>query len=81
MHGKPRHPKSQGSVERANGDIKDIPVAWMADNDSEDWSTASASQAERVVKRNRVNLRAGEQGDNVAMPVPPVDRGRGDLRI
>ncbi|XP_037788341.1 KRAB-A domain-containing protein 2-like isoform X1 [Penaeus monodon] len=23
VHGKPRHPQSQGSVERANGDIKD----------------------------------------------------------
>ncbi|XP_068204787.1 KRAB-A domain-containing protein 2-like [Palaemon carinicauda] len=27
VHGKPRHPQSQGSVERANGDIKDILVA------------------------------------------------------
>ncbi|XP_068224797.1 KRAB-A domain-containing protein 2-like [Palaemon carinicauda] len=32
VHGKPRHPQSQGSVERANGDIKDMLVAWMADN-------------------------------------------------
>ena len=29
VHGKPRHPQSQGSVERANGDIKDMLVAWM----------------------------------------------------
>ena len=28
----------QGSVERANGDIKDMLVAWMADNESQDWS-------------------------------------------
>ncbi|XP_076036969.1 KRAB-A domain-containing protein 2-like [Oratosquilla oratoria] len=34
VHGKPRHPQSQGSVERANGDIKDMLVAWMADKDS-----------------------------------------------
>ena len=27
VHGKPRHPQSQGSVERANGDIKDMLVA------------------------------------------------------
>ncbi|XP_068231939.1 KRAB-A domain-containing protein 2-like [Palaemon carinicauda] len=33
---KPRH---HGSVERANGDIKDMLVAWMADNDSQDWPT------------------------------------------
>ena len=39
VHGKPRHPQSQGSVERANGDIKDMLVAWMADNDSQDWPT------------------------------------------
>ena len=35
VHGMPRHPLSQGSVERANGDIKDMLVAWrMADNNS-----------------------------------------------
>ncbi|XP_068238613.1 KRAB-A domain-containing protein 2-like [Palaemon carinicauda] len=34
--GKPRHPQSQGSVELANGDIKDMLVAWMADNNSQD---------------------------------------------
>ncbi|XP_068229782.1 KRAB-A domain-containing protein 2-like [Palaemon carinicauda] len=39
VHGKPRHPQSQGSVERANGDIKDMIVAWMADNNSTDWPT------------------------------------------
>ena len=38
VHGKPRHPQSQGSVERANGDIKDMLVAWMADNSSQDWT-------------------------------------------
>ena len=38
VHGKPRHPQSQGSVERANGDIKDMLVAWMADNNTNDWS-------------------------------------------
>ena len=38
VHGKPRHPQSQGSVERANGDMKDMLVAWMADNISTDWT-------------------------------------------
>lgn len=37
VYGKLRHPQSQGSVERANGDIKDMFVAWMADNNSTDW--------------------------------------------
>ena len=38
VNGKPRHPQSQGSVERANGDIKDMLVAWMGDNETNDWS-------------------------------------------
>jgi len=37
-------------------------------------------QAERVVKRTRVELKAGVAGDNVAVPIPLVDRGRGDPR-
>ena len=38
------------------------------------------SQAERMVKRSRVDFKCGEAGDNVAVPVPMVDRGRGDAR-
>lgn len=38
VHGKPRHPQSQGSVERANGDIKDMLLVCMADNYSTDWA-------------------------------------------
>ena len=33
VHGKPKHPQSQGSVERANCDIKDVLIAWTSDND------------------------------------------------
>ena len=36
VHGKPCHPQSQGSVERANGDIKDMLTAWMGDNNTAD---------------------------------------------
>ena len=39
-----------------------------------------SSQAERMVKRSRIDLKAGEVGDNVAVPIPMVDRGRGDPR-
>ena len=39
VHGKPRHPQSQGSVERANGDTKDMLVAWLSDNNFKDWTT------------------------------------------
>ncbi|KAK7095605.1 hypothetical protein V1264_004994 [Littorina saxatilis] len=38
VHGKPRHPQSQGSVERANSDIKDMLIAWMTDNQTTGWS-------------------------------------------
>ena len=39
VHGKPRHPQSQGSVERSNGDIHDMLVSWMRDNNTTNWST------------------------------------------
>lgn len=38
------------------------------------------SQAERVPKRSRVDIEPGESRDNVAVLVPLVDRGGGDLR-
>ena len=37
VHGKPRHPQSQGSVERLNCDIKDMLIAWLGDNNTSDW--------------------------------------------
>ncbi|XP_064082882.1 KRAB-A domain-containing protein 2-like [Macrobrachium nipponense] len=37
VHGKPRYPQSQGSVERANCDIKDMLVDWLSDNNTTDW--------------------------------------------
>ena len=43
-------------------------------------ANAQTSQAERMVKRSRVDMQAGKQGDNVCVPVPLVDRGRGDPR-
>jgi hypothetical protein len=33
-----------------------------------------------MVKKSRVELKFGEIGDNVAIPIPMVDRGRGDPR-
>ena len=37
VHGRPRHPQSQGSVEHANWDIKDMLISVMSDNNSQDW--------------------------------------------
>lgn len=39
VHGKPRHSQSQGSVERANQDVRDSLVAWMKDNNSSSWAS------------------------------------------
>lgn len=39
IYGKPRHPQSQGSIERPNDDLKDMPAAWPADNNTEGWTT------------------------------------------
>lgn len=38
VYGKPRHPQSQGSIERSNCDIKDMLIAWLADNNTSDWT-------------------------------------------
>ncbi|XP_050298540.1 KRAB-A domain-containing protein 2-like [Anthonomus grandis grandis] len=38
VHGKPRHSQSQGSVERANQDVRDSLVAWMSDNNCQNWA-------------------------------------------
>ena len=42
--------------------------------------SGQVAQAERVVKRTRVDLKAGVAGDNVAVSIPLVDRGRGEPR-
>lgn len=38
VHGRPRHPQSQGSVERSNQDVENMLRAWMADSNSTHWS-------------------------------------------
>lgn len=38
VHGRPRHPQSQGSVERSNQDVEHMIRAWMKDNNSKQWS-------------------------------------------
>jgi transposase InsO family protein len=38
VHGRPRYPQSQGSVERSNGDVKIMVGHWMRDHDSVKWS-------------------------------------------
>ena len=38
VHGRARHPQSQGSVERANADIGRMIMAWMQEHNSKYWS-------------------------------------------
>lgn len=39
VHGRARHPQSQGSVERANADIKKMLATWMREHKSTKWTT------------------------------------------
>ena len=34
VHGRSRHPQSQGSVERANADVKEMLATWLSENNS-----------------------------------------------
>lgn len=38
VHGRPRHSQSQGSVERANQDVRDMLITWVNDNNNTKWS-------------------------------------------
>ena len=38
MHGRARHPQSQGSVERSNQDVEKMTTNWCKDNNSTKWS-------------------------------------------
>ena len=38
LTGRPRHPQSQGTVERLNGVVKDKLKIWMRENQSKQWS-------------------------------------------
>ena len=72
-------------------EAEDITTQSSCDTDSIDSRTAQITQrrleasiapkeqVERMVK-SRVDIQAGTIGDNVAVPIPGVDRGRGDPR-
>ena len=38
VRGRPRHPQTQGSVERANKDVEEMLGKWMIEHDSTQWS-------------------------------------------
>ena len=39
VHGRPHHPESQGSVERANGEVKRLLGVWIRTTGRKDWTT------------------------------------------
>lgn len=38
VHGRPRHPQSQGSVERSNQDVEQMLRIWIEENKTFHWS-------------------------------------------
>ncbi|XP_072384043.1 KRAB-A domain-containing protein 2-like [Diabrotica undecimpunctata] len=38
INGRPRHPQSQGSVERSNQDVENMLRSWLTDNNTTNWS-------------------------------------------
>ena len=38
LHGRPRHPQSQGSIERSNQDVEKMITHWCKDNSTTKWS-------------------------------------------
>lgn len=38
VHGSPRHPQTQGSIERSNQDVENMLRAWMSEKKSTNWS-------------------------------------------
>lgn len=59
VNGRPRHPASQGSVERSNQDVEAMLRAWLIDNDTKNWAIGSYfvqfqknSSFHRTIKRS-----------------------------
>ena len=50
--GRPRHPQSQGAVERLNGVIQDKLRIWMSENKSTRWKKNYATMRCSCVKKN-----------------------------
>lgn len=38
INGQPRHPQSQGSVEKGNTTLKNVLISWMRDNKMTNWT-------------------------------------------
>ena len=45
VHGRPRHPQSQGSIERANGDVMNMLRGWLSENSNGNGSNSNSSSS------------------------------------
>jgi hypothetical protein len=55
VHGRPRHPQTQGSIERANKDVAHMVGVWMRHNDSTQWSIGNTNINFHCVHDNLIN--------------------------
>lgn len=78
IHGKPRHSQSQGSIERANQDVRDILITWMQENQTSKWS-----EGLRFVqlKKNRSFHRGIQRTPYEAMFGVPIINGLKDSNL
>ncbi len=58
MRGRPRHPQSQGCVERGNAPFKDALSRWMDENQTSYWTLGT------YIVNSRINQRAIESRAN-----------------
>jgi hypothetical protein len=56
VHGSPRHPQSQGSVERANADVATMVTQWMEDEKSTRWSWSIQFIAHKKITNSQMNM-------------------------
>ncbi|XP_071054394.1 KRAB-A domain-containing protein 2-like [Onthophagus taurus] len=78
IHGKPRHSQSQGSIEKANQDVRDILITWMQENETTKWA-----EGLRFVqlKKNRSFHRGIQRTPYEAMFVIPLVNGLKDSNL
>lgn len=86
VHGRPRHPQSQGSVERANQDVQQMLRCYMEDNQTTDW--VKGLPIIQLQKNNSLNRTISCSpflavfGNNLALkPAYPQDGNVSDVEL
>jgi hypothetical protein len=79
VRGRPRHPQSQGCIERGNAPFKDALSRWMDENQTSDWTLGA------YIVNSRINQRAIESRANQTPcdlmfgECPKLDDALGDI--